>query len=74
MATNLAIDPDLLNHALAVSGVRTKKETVTIALREFIARRERAKIVESFGTLDWDETYDYKADRRNREERSGIPE
>lgn len=74
MATNLAIDPDLLNHALAVSGVRTKKEAVTIALREFIARREQAKIVESFGTLDWDETYDYKADRRSRDERPGIPE
>ena len=33
MATNLAIDPDLLNHALAVSGVRTKKEAVTIMTR-----------------------------------------
>lgn len=67
MATNLAIDPDLLDHALAVSGVRTKKEAVTIALREFIARREQARIVESFGTLDWGEGYDYKADRRSRD-------
>ena len=74
MATNLAIDPDLLNHAVAVSGVRTKKEAVTIALREFIARREQAKIVESFGTLDWDDTYDYKADRRSRDEGPGILE
>lgn len=67
MATNLAIDPDLLEHALAVSGVRTKKEAVTMALREFIARREQARIVESFGTLDWNEGYDYKADRRSRD-------
>ncbi|MBN9105517.1 MAG: type II toxin-antitoxin system VapB family antitoxin [Propionibacteriaceae bacterium] len=67
MATNLAIDPDLLDHALSVSGVRTKKEAVTIALREFIARREQARIVESFGTFDWDEGYDYKADRRSRD-------
>lgn len=67
MATNLAIDPALLDHALAVSGVRTKKEAVTMALREFIARREQARIVESFGTLDWDEGYDYKADRRSRD-------
>ncbi len=74
MATNLAIDPDLLNRALVVSGVRTKKEAVTIALREFIAKREQARIVESFGTRDWDETYDYKADRRSRDERSGIPD
>ena len=67
MATNLAIDPELLDHALSVSGVRTKKEAVTIALREFIARREQARIVESFGTLDWDEGYDYRADRRSRD-------
>lgn len=73
MATNLAIDPELLNHALAVSGVRTKKEAVTIALQEFIARRERAKIVESFSTLDWDDSYDYKADRRARDDRLGAP-
>lgn len=64
MATNLAIDAKLLDRALAVSGVRTKKEAVTIALKEFIARREGARIVESFGTLDWDEGYDYRADRR----------
>ncbi|GAA0333560.1 type II toxin-antitoxin system VapB family antitoxin [Micropruina glycogenica] len=67
MATNLAIDPELLDRALSVSGVRTKKEAVTIALREFIARREQARIVESFGTLDWDDDYDYKADRRSRD-------
>lgn len=40
---------------------------MTIALREFIARREQARTVESFGTLDWDDEYDYKADRRSRD-------
>ena len=65
MATNLAIDPQLLNNALAVSGLKTKKEAVTVALQEFIARRAQAKAVESFGTLEWDESYDYKADRRS---------
>ena len=66
MATNLAIDPRLLDEALAVSGMRTKKEAVTVALQEFIARRAQAKLVDSFGTLDWDESYDYKQDRRSR--------
>ena len=41
MPTNLAIDPLLLERALAVSGERTKKAAVTRALREFIARREK---------------------------------
>lgn len=67
MATNLGIDPELLQEALAVSGVRTKKEAVTLALQEFIARRAQAKLVESFGTLDWDDSYDYKDDRRSRD-------
>jgi hypothetical protein len=63
MATNLAIDPDLLDRALAVGGEKTKKATVTRALEEFIARREQRRILELFGTLDWDPTYDYKASR-----------
>jgi Arc/MetJ family transcription regulator len=63
MATNLSIDPKLLEKALRVSGERTKKAAVTRALREFIARREQRKILELSGTLDWDPSYDYKAER-----------
>ena len=43
MATNLAIDPDLLDRALQASGERTKKAAVTLALEEFIARREQRR-------------------------------
>ncbi len=71
MATNLAIDPELLNHALQVSGVRTKKEAVTIALQEFIARREQRSLLDLFGTLEWDDTYDHKSDRGNRDRKQG---
>lgn len=67
MATNLAIDPELLEHALKVSGERTKKAAVTRALEEFIARREQAKILDLVGKLEWDEDYDYKADRLARD-------
>ncbi len=67
MATNLALDPKLLEEALAVSGARTKKEAVTMALQEFIARRAQAEIATAFGTLDWEDSYDYKDDRRSRD-------
>jgi len=63
MATNLALDPELLERALAVSGEPTKKAAVTLALQEFIARRQQQRITELFGKLDWDERYDYKAGR-----------
>ena len=63
MATNLAIDPDLINRAVEVSGERTKKAVVTKALQEFIARREQKKVVELMGTLEWDDSFNYKAER-----------
>ncbi len=63
MATNLALDPELLDRALALSGQRTKKAAVTLALEEFIARREQRKLLDLFGTVDWDKDYDYKAAR-----------
>lgn len=63
MATNLAIDPVLLDRALAVSGEKTKKAAVTRALQEFIARREQKRLLELFGSLDWDVNYDYKFER-----------
>jgi Arc/MetJ family transcription regulator len=63
MATNLSLDPDLLEKALEVSGEKTKKAAVTKALKEFIARREQRRILELFGTLEWDEGYNYKKER-----------
>ena len=63
MATNLAIDPELLDRAVEVSGERTKKAVVTKALQEFIARREQKRVVELMGKLEWDDTFDYKAER-----------
>lgn len=66
MATNLAIDPDLLDRALMVGGEKTKKATVTKALQEFIARRQQRRVLELLGKLEWDPSYDYKAERSRR--------
>ena len=63
MATNLDIDPELIEQALAVSGERTKKAAVTKALQEFIARRRQKGILDLLGQLEWDTTFDYKAGR-----------
>ncbi|HZZ60801.1 MAG TPA: type II toxin-antitoxin system VapB family antitoxin [Roseiarcus sp.] len=63
MATNLAIDPELVELALKVSGERTKKAAVTKALEEFIARRKQKRLVELMGKLEWDESFDYKRER-----------
>ncbi|MDZ4116992.1 MAG: type II toxin-antitoxin system VapB family antitoxin [Pseudomonas sp.] len=63
MATNLAIDPELLDRAVAVSGERTKKAVVTKALQEFIAHREQKRLIELMGKLEWDDSFNHKAER-----------
>jgi Arc/MetJ family transcription regulator len=63
MATNLSIDPALIEEALELSGERTKKAAVTKALQEFIALRRQRRVLELFGKLEWDSDYDYKAER-----------
>ncbi len=63
MATNLAINQELLLEALDVSGLKTKKDTVNLALKEFINRRKQVEILNLFGKLDPDPDYDYKKGR-----------
>lgn len=64
MPTNLAIDDHLLEEAQKIGGHRTKKATVTEALEEYIQHRKQAKILELFGTVEFDRAYDYKKQRR----------
>jgi len=63
MPTNLAIDPELLQKALEVSGLKTKKETVNLALKELINRHKQLEIIDLFGKMDPDPDYDYKKGR-----------
>lgn len=63
MPTNLAIDDRLIEEARQVGHHGTKKEAVTAALDEYIRRRKQMKILDLFGTIDYQEDYDYKANR-----------
>ena len=66
MATNLALDPELIERVLKISGERTKKAAVTRALEEFVARRSQRGLVELMGKLEWDANFDYKAERSRK--------
>lgn len=66
MATNLQIDPGLLERALQVGGKRTKRETVNEALAEYIRRREQLEVLNLFGTVD---ATDMLSDEELREQR-----
>lgn len=66
MATNLAIDDRLIEEARRTGKHKTKKEAVTTALQEYIQRHRQRRILEAFGTFDFDPSYDYKAERRRK--------
>jgi Arc/MetJ family transcription regulator len=68
MPTNLAIDDRLLNKAVRISASKTKKQAVTLALQEFIERREQKKILKALGSVEFRKGWDYKKER-NRERR-----
>jgi len=63
MPTNLAINDKLLQEALEISGLKTKKDTVNLALKEFVDRRRQLEILHLFGTMDPDPEYEYKKGR-----------
>ena len=64
MATNLSIDTKLLDEALSISGLQTKKDTVNQALMEFVQRRKQREITALFGSLPQDADYLYKEGRK----------
>ena len=66
MPTNLAIDDRLITEAKKLGRHRTMKEAVNAALDEYVRRRKQQKIIDLFGTIDYDEGYDYKAERKRK--------
>ena len=66
MATNLAIDDSLLTEAQEISGLRTKKAVVTQALMEYIQKRQQSKLLNLFGSIQYDADYDYKTQRKDK--------
>lgn len=66
MSTNLALDDNLIEAARRAGGHKTKKEAVTAALAEYVKRRKQLRILQAFGTVDFNPAYDYKSERRRK--------
>ena len=64
MATNLLLDDKLIIQAQKAGHHKTKREAVTMALKEYVARRKQLKIIDLFGNIEFDNDYDYKKARR----------
>jgi hypothetical protein len=63
MATNLAIDNNLIELAVELGHHKTKKEAVTTALNDYIQHKQQQKMISLFGCIDYEDTYDYKKER-----------
>ena len=65
MLTPLNINEALLQEALALDDHITVDSLVERALREYVQRRKRLKVLDLFSTIDYVEDYDYKQQRAN---------
>ncbi|MEI6054649.1 MAG: type II toxin-antitoxin system VapB family antitoxin [Lentisphaerota bacterium] len=65
MATNLLLDDTLINQAVKIGHHRSKRAAVTAALNEYVAHKRQQDIKDLFGSMSFDESYDYKK-ARNR--------
>jgi len=63
MATNLALDDNLISEARKVGHHKTKKDAVTAALKEYIARKKQVELIDMLGKIRFDKGYDYKKAR-----------
>ena len=63
---NLAQYRALQESARQLGNHRTKKEVVIAALIEYIQRQKQLRIFALFGTIDFDHTFNYKAERRKK--------
>jgi len=66
MRTNIDIDNELIQRAMELSGLTTKKEVVNQALLDFVANRTRRDLLEIQGRIQLSDGYDYKRLREGR--------
>ena len=64
MKTNLEIDDTLIQEALVLGEHQTEKEVIEEALREYVQKRKQLRILELFGTIEYNPDYDYKQQRQ----------
>jgi len=66
MRTNIVLDDKLVAKALRISGLKTKKELIATALKEFVRNRSRLDIRQIKGKVKFRDGYDYKKLRQGR--------
>jgi Arc/MetJ family transcription regulator len=66
MPTNLKLNDKLIEETVKLGHFKSKQEAVNTALAEFVQRRQRLRILDLGGKIDFDPDWDYKKMRRSR--------
>jgi Arc/MetJ family transcription regulator len=66
MRTNVVLDDQLVARAIKVSGMRTKRELLMTALKEFVQNHTRRDIRELRGKVNFSKGYNYKILREGK--------
>jgi Arc/MetJ family transcription regulator len=66
MRTNVVLDDELVRQAFALTGARTKKELIHIALRELVRIRKRKDLLDLAGRIRFRRDFDHKEARELR--------
>lgn len=69
MATDLALDDNLVNEAVEAGHHKSRQEAVTAALKEYVRIKARQRLLELEGTIEFDPAWDYKEARRRGNKR-----
>ncbi len=66
MRTNVVLDDNLINEAMKLTGVKTKKDVISFALQELVNSVKRKNLLDIAGKISFQESYDYKSMREGR--------
>jgi len=61
MKTNVDVDEQLIREALKLSRLKSKRELIHLALKEFVENRRRLNLLDLEGKIEFTDGYDYKA-------------
>ncbi len=66
MRTNIDIEKELLEEAFKFTDIKTKKDLINLALKEFVETHKRKNLLELKGKIKFSEDYDYKRMREGK--------
>lgn len=65
MRTNIVIDDDLMDEAISLTGIHTKRELVNLALKELVQNRKKKDLFKLAGQIEFREDFEKPTQKDN---------